>query len=343
MDWAFTGSQKEISSHHRSRRWLTLTCLLAGGMMFTLAGCDSEAMIASSKSEQQTALRILGTDSAVLMRADIEHQMSLLQEWMPDADDMTAYMEEAFDEVEDRTGIRLDEDVHGIYMAMAQLEEESNIGMLVFLDYDAKEVVDRLDIEEQTRRVEVDWPVDAFVLGDGQEMAVAFAEGSLVMVARGESHLRTMLDRAYDESAPVVKDELLSMVSDHNSWMVARNVDAIIGQIDLSELDGSGAMLRPLVASVQHVGVGVDTDSDRMFMEILIDPVDAVDSDDLENLFSGVKALLRMQARDVEELANLVEGIEVGSDNGFVSLGIEVERSDIERLEEAIQAQMSTY
>ena len=31
---------------------------------------------------------------------------------MPDADDMTAYMEEAFDEVEDRTGIRLDEDVH---------------------------------------------------------------------------------------------------------------------------------------------------------------------------------------------------------------------------------------
>ena len=78
-------------------------------------------------------------------------------------------------------------------------------------------------------------------------------------------------------------------------------------------------------------------------MEILIDPVDAVDSDDLENLFSGVKALLRMQARDVEELANLVEGIEVGSDNGFVSLGIEVERSDIERLEEAIQAQMSMY
>lgn len=341
MDLASTGSQNVISKHNRARRWLALTCFLAGGMMFTLAGCDSEAMLASSNTEQETALRILGSDSAMLMRADVEHQMDVMREWMPNSEDMTARLEEMMDEIDAHTGIRLDEDVHGVYMGMTGLQENANVGMLIFIDYDADDAVDRLDAENEVQRIDTEWPVDAFTIGEDAEIAVAFAEGSLIILARGEAHLRSLLNRAYDESAPVAMDELLTMIAEHDSWMIARNVDQAIGQMDLNELAGSAAMIRPVVASIQHLAVGTDTSADQLSMTLLVDPVDAVDANDLEKLFSGAKAMLRMQVRDMNELADLVEGIEVGTDNGFVTLEFDLNRADIERLESAMRTRMS--
>jgi len=329
-----------ISKHNRARRWLALTCFLAGGMMFTLAGCDSEAMLASSNSEQETALRILGSDSAMLMRADVEHQMDVMRDWMPNSDEMTARLEEMMGEVDAHTGIRLDEDVHGVYMGMSGLQENAHIGVLVFIDYDADDVVDRLDAETEVRRIDTEWPVNAFAIGDGSEMAVAFAEGSLIILARGEAHLRTLLDCAYDESAPVAMDDLLTMISEYDSWMIARDLDQAIAQMDLAELQGSASMIRPVVASVQHLAVGTDTNADRISMEVLVDPVDAVDAKDLENLFSGAKAMLRMQVRESKEMSDMVEGIEVGSKSGFVTLEFEIDRADVERLETALRTRM---
>jgi len=341
MDWATSGSRKEISNHHRARRFLALSCFLCGALLLTLAGCDTESvLIPDDSSELDTAMRILGSDSAVLAYGDVQHHFGVMAGLLEEFDEQTEAMDEVMSEVFERTGIQLDEDIHGVYVGLNYLNDDTEGALVVFVDFDQESVVERITQESDVTRIESSWPVDAFSPDNEHAPAIAFVEGSLIILGSDADVLTTLLARTYEEStSSLPSGAMFDKISSHYNWAMIRDLDqALQGERDF-ELDGVAAMILPAVRSVRDVGIGVSSDGESVEAQLFLDPTDQMASDDLESLLSGVKGMARLQFNGNDEVKSLIEKIEIDQDDGLVEVSFEADRDDLEALEYALKPQ----
>ena len=342
MLWHFSGSSSEISDRHRARTTLGLSFLVFGLFMLVLTGCDSEAMLSSDASERDTALRVLGTDARMMGYVDVHDQMAFSQDVMADNADMAEAFDEAMTRIREMSGVQLDQDVHGVYVAVSNFEENADGAVVAFVDFDQDAVAAAVASEEEFVRIDSDWPVDAFTVRNHEkDVSFAFAEGSFVMLANSETKLRSMLDRAYDQSAPVSMDPMMAAVADRSSWMVVRNLDQYVSDMGDENFTGDAAMLRPLMTSLQDIAVGMDQDAESVESELLIRPVSSVEVEDYANLMSGIRAMLRLQMRDMEFARDMVDRIDIEATDEWVTLEMSVEREELEELEARIREEMT--
>lgn len=341
MLWHFTGSSNAISNRHRVRRALGLSFLFGGFIMMTLTGCDAEAMLAPDSSDQDTAMRILGTDARIMGFVDIEGQMAVSRDIMQREADIAEAMDHLMERIFDATGIHLDQDVHGAYLAIDDLDENAQGTLLAFLDFDQEHVVREIEAEADITRIETEWPVDAYTARkEGDTMAIAFAEGRMVIITTGTDRLRTLLARAYDESAPAAMDDLMASVADHDTWMVVRGLDELSANMPGDNLSGQAAMIRPLLTSVNDIAMGVDNDVDSIESRFLIRPVASVSVDDYENLLSGVRAMMRLQLREFDAALDMVNKIEIDARDEWVELSMEADHDELEAMAEQLREEM---
>jgi len=355
MDSAFTGSHAATSDAafltapadyeetyvHRARRTLGFVFLVCAAILLTLTGCDSEGMLTADSSERDTALRILQVDSRMLAFADVDDQVDVALQMMGDNAEAQEMMDEALEHVFEMTGIRVEEDVHSVYMSISDFSDDARAGVVAFVDFDQDMVVDEATSMDDVVRLDTDWPVDAFTVeGHEGDAAVAFAEGSLIMMATHEGHLVDMLDRAYEEGGAVAIDPLLSEVADRNSWMVVRGISDYTNEMASAEMQGEMALLLPLMTSLENVAVGAYQDMDAMSSVAIIQPTSAVSVDDYASLLSGVRAMMRLQFRDMDVAMEMVDQIDIEAHDEWVSLEIDLDREDLERLEEEIREEM---
>lgn len=335
------GSDYERSNVHRARRTLGMMFLVCAAFVFTLTGCDSEGMLTADSSERDTALRILGVDSPMLAFADVDDQIDVARQMMGRDAQQQAMMEEGLNQVFEMTGIRVDEDVHAVYMGLTGFSNDAEGGMVAFVDFDQEAVADQAASMDGVVRFDTDWPVDAYSLA-GQEgnAAVAFAEGSLVLLASGRDHLETMLERAYEEGGSVQTDGMLAQVADRNSWMIVRNIGDYTNEIPQSDLGTELAMVLPLLTSLEDVAVGMNQDAETMAAKAIIRPNNSVSVDDYANLLSGVRAMMRLQFRDLDVATEMIDEINIDAEEEWVSLSFEVDREDMERLSEELREEM---
>ncbi len=331
----------EMSGIHRARRAMGIAFFLCAALMLTLTGCDSEAMLTADSSDRDTALRILQTDSRMLAFADVETQMDASMRMMGDDADYQAMVEEGLQQVYEMTGVRVDEDVHSVFVAIDDFSDDANGGVVAFVDFDQDEVASQAASIDEVERIDSDWPVDAFVIdGKNEEAAVAFAEGSLVLLATDVDHLRRMLDRAYGDSGPVSLDPMLAEVADRESWMIVRGLDDYTENMSMGDVPADLAMMQPLLSSLENMAVGFDQDGDSMSAEVLIQPNASVSVDDYANLLTGIRAMMRLQFRDLDVASEMVDRIDIEADGEWVSLEMEIDREDMERLEEELREEM---
>lgn len=341
MLWHFSGSSNAISDRHRIRRTLGLTFLFAGFVMMTLTGCDSEAMMGQKASDRETALRVLGTDARMMAYVDVENQIALTRDFAERNGELAAAMDSVLKRVLEETGIRIEEDVHGIYVAIQDFSDNAQGAALAFVEYDQERATSIIRDTNEFTPVQTQWPVDAFTVEkEGDAIAVAFVEGRLVMLATGTDKLITMLDRAYAESGQTTMDPFMEAVADRDSWMVVRHLDEYTAELADAELDGEAAMLKPLLTSLQDVAIGVDQDSKSMDARFLIRPISTVAVDDYTKLFTGVRAMVRMQVRDLPAARDVIDDIDIRSDDDWVRVDMEVDLDDLEDLGKQLRKEM---
>ena len=330
----------ERSRLHRARRALGLAFFACAALALTLTGCDTEAMLSPDSSDRDTALRILQTDSRILAFADVDSQMDTAMRVMGE-EGHQAMVAEGLERVYEMTGIRMDEDVHGIYLGIQDFTGEGRGGMVAFVDFDQENIASRAADLEEVTRMDTNWPVDAFMIdGRVNGPAVAFAEGTLVMMASDADMLRGMLDRAYQEGGAAVLDPLMAQVADRDTWFVARGISEFVDQLPASSGSTEMAMIRPLLGGIEDMAFGMDQDGESMSSETLIRPNDSVAVDDYESLLSGVRAMLRLQLRDYETAADMINRIDIDAEDEWVSMKMSIDREEIERLEEEIREEM---
>ena len=341
MLWHFSGSSNAISNRHRARRALGLSFLFGGFLMMTLTGCDTEAMLVPDSSDRDTALRILGTDARVMGFVDIEGQMAVSREIMQREADMAEAMDQLKDRVFEATGIQVDQDVHGAYVAIEDLNENAQGALLAFVDFDQEHVTQELESEAEIVRLDTEWPVDAYTAREGADtMAIAFAEGRLVIITTGADRLRALLARAYDESVPAVMDDLMASVADHDTWMVVRGLDELSADMPGENVSGQAALIRPLLTSLQDVAMGIDNDAESIESRFLIRPVASVSVDDYENLLSGVRAMMRLQLRDYDAALDMVNKIEIDARDEWVELSMQADHDELEAMANELREEM---
>ncbi len=343
MDWATSGSRKEISNHHRARRLLAVSCFLCGALLLTLAGCDTEGVVVSDdSSELETALRILGSDSAILAHSDVEHEFSVMTDLISERGAGVEDLEQLMAEVYAHTGIQLDENLHGAYFGVSELEEDASGALVAFVDFDQGAVIEKFLEESEVTSLDSQWPVDAYALGPHESAAVAFVEGTMVILSSDAEHLELLLDRTYNESAATLpSSQLFEEISEHYNWALIRDIDAVLNsELDFNlDLEGEGSMLIPVVRSVRHIGVGVSTDGESFEMEMYLAPTSEIQAGDLKSVLSGVKGIARLQFHDNDELKALVEKFDIEESNGLVQVSIEVDRDDLENFENAFKSE----
>lgn len=331
----------EHSYVHRARRTLGFVFLVCAAIVLTLTGCDSEGMLTADSSERDTALRILRVDSRMLAYADVENQIDVARQMMGQNAEQQAMMEEGLERVFEMTGIRVDEDVHSVYMGLTGFSNDAEGGVVAFAEFDQDAVVDQAASMEEVTRIDTDWPVDAFgIEGHENDPAVAFAEGSLIIMASSADHLAAMLDRAYQEGGSVSLDPMLAEVADRNSWMIVRGIGDYTNEIPESDLGAQLAMARPLLTSLEDLAIGMDQDAESMAAEAIIRPNDSVSVDDYANLLSGVRAMMRLQFRDLDVAMEMIDDIEIEAEDAWVSLEFEFDQGDMERLGEELREEM---
>jgi hypothetical protein len=341
MLWHFSGSTNAISDRHRIRRTLGLTFLFGGVLMMTLTGCDSEAMTDQGASDRETALRVLGTDARMMAYVDVENQIALTREMAERNGELAQVMDSVMKRVLDETGIRVEEDVHGIYVAIQDFTDNAEGGALAFVEFDQDRATSVIKQTDEFVRLDTQWPVDAFTVEDGGEaIAVAFVEGRLVMLATSSTRLQAMLDHAYAESGRPEMDPLMEAVADRDSWMIIRHLDEYASDFANAEVDGEAALLKPLMTSLQDVAIGVDQDSESMDSRILIRPISAVEVEDYARLITGARALMRMQVRELPAAQGLIDDIDIRSEDGWVRVDMEVNLDDIEEIGAQLREEM---
>jgi len=250
-------------------------------------------------------------------------------------------IEEGLENVYEMTGIRMDEDVHGIYLGISDLSREGRGGMVAFVDFDQEDVASHAADLEDVIRMDTNWPVDAFMVdGRPNSPAIAFAEGSLVMMASDADMLRDMLDRAYQEGGAVALDPMLAEVSTRDTWFIARGISEFIDELPASGGSSEMAMIRPLLGGVQDIAFGMDQDGENMSSETLIRPNGSVAVEDYESLLSGVRAMLRLQLRDYEIASDMIDRIDIDAEDEWVSMKMSIDREEMERLEEEIREEL---
>lgn len=341
MLWHFSGSTNAISDRHRIRRALGLTFFFGGILMMTLTGCDSEAMMNQGASDRDTALRVLGTDARMMAFVDVENQMALTRDFAERNGELAAAMDSVLKRVLEETGIRIDEDVHGVYVAVQDFTDNAEGAAVAFLEFDQDRATAIIRNTDEFTRVDTQWPVDAFTVEkEGVSFAMAFVEGRLVMLATGTAKLQTMLDRAYAESDRAMMDPLMEAVADRDSWMIVRHLDEYTAELAGAELEGQAALLKPLMTSLQDVAIGVDQDSRSMESRILIQPVPSIEVEDYARLITGVRAMMRMQVRDLPAARDLVDDIEINSRDAWVQIDMAVDLEDMDELAEQLREEM---
>lgn len=329
------------STIHRTRRALGLAFFVCAALVLTLTGCDSEAMLSADSTDRDTALRILQTDSRMLAFADIESQYDAATRLMGDDPEQMAMLEEGLERLYEMTGIRMEEDVHSVYVGMQDFSNAPRGGIVAFVDFDQNEVAEQAAELEGVVRLDSDWPVDAYsVESQDGGAAIAFAEGSLVLMATNTAVLRNMLDRAYQEEGTISMDPLLAEVADRDSWFVARGVGEFMDDLPPSGGSTEMALVRPLLGGIQDLAFGMDQDGESMSSQVLIRPNDTVTVDDYESLLSGVRAMLRLQVRDLDVASEMVNRIDIEADDDWVSLEMSMDREEMERLEDEIGSEL---
>jgi hypothetical protein len=319
------------------------TAILLAGVAFvlTLAGCDSEALQASQSSERDTALRILQTDARLLAFADVQRQLETGRSLLGGQDGYREMVDDAMTRIGDMTGIRMDEDVRGMYVGIQEGNQTPSGGMVAFVDHDSNTLAQQAADMEGMVRMETTWPVDAFAL-ESQErrLAIAFAEGSLILMASDPSMLEAMLDRAYGESRPAVIDPMLAAVAARNSWVMVRDAGTIFAAESSADGSAATALIRPLLSGIGDMAMGVDSDGQTVSAEIIIRPAEGVSTEDYESLLRGVRAMMRMQFGQLETASNLVERIDIDAETDWVSLRITTNIEEMALLEEEIREEL---
>lgn len=325
-----------------ARRGSAAAVFLVGvAFVLTLAGCDSEALQPSQSSERDTALRILQTDSRVLGFVDVQRQLDTGRSLLGGQDGYEEMVDDAMTRISDLTGIRMGEDVHGMYVGIQNMNQTPSGGMVAFVDHDPIALAGQAADMEGMVRMETTWPVDAFAIDqeDGR-LAVAFAEGSLILMASDPSTLDAMLDRAYGESRPAVIDPMLAAVATRSSWVMVRDAGAIMEATSPSDGSTATALIRPLLSGIGDMAMGMDSDGQSVSAEIIIRPDDGVSTEDYESLLRGVRAMMRMQFGQLETASTLVERIEIDSEEDWVSLRINTNVEEMALLEEEIREEL---
>lgn len=100
------------------------------------------------------------------------------------------------------------------------------------------------------------------------------------------------------------------------------------------------ALVRPLLGGIQDLAFGMDQDGESMSSQVLIRPNDTVTVDDYESLLSGVRAMLRLQVRDLDVASEMVNRIDIEADDDWVSLEMSMDREEMERLEDEIGSEL---
>jgi len=323
----------------RSPLSMAVLAMVVASMALVWTGCDSEAMVTADASERDMALRVLQADSRMLAYADVDSQLEAGRRMLGQNGDVQAMMDDVMNRVAEMTDIQLDEDVRGVYVGMQELGENVQGGMVGFVDYDQETLASQAADLEGMVRIDTQWPVDAFAVeGDEGQAAVAFAEGSLILMATDPEMLDRMLNRAYAESSTSSMDPLLDAVANRNAWVVIRDlgpwVDALSSGDGASEL----ALLRPLLGGIADLAMGMDQNGEQLSGEIIIRPNGTISVDDYESLLSGARAMLRLQLRDLEAASEMIDRIAIDASGEWVSLKMDVTREDLMRLEAEIRS-----
>jgi hypothetical protein len=326
---------------HRARRSLGFAFLVCAAFVLTLTSCDSEGMLTADSSERDTALRILRVDSRMLAYADVDDQIDMARQMMGMDAEEQVMMEEGLERVFEMSGIRIDEDVHAVYMGLTDFSDAAEGGIVAFVDYDPDAVANQAASMDEVVRIDTGWPADAYTLKDQDNgAAIAFAEGSLVVLASSRDYLETMLDRAYEEGGLVSTDDMLSEVADRKSWMIVRGIGEYTNEIPESEMPIEIAMARPLLTSLEDMAIGMNQDTESMDATVLIRPSGSVTVEDYANLLSGVRAMMRLQLRDLDVAMEMIDDIEIKAENEWVALSLDFDHADMERLGDELREEM---
>ncbi len=313
-----------------------LTTLLLGLFVLTLSACDAESMLdVDQSSELDIAMRILSVESGVLAHADVSHQLDMLTDFLPEGQEEARELEEALSEIYDHTGIDVREDLHGVYLGIDMGGRHEDGGVLVFVDFDQEEIIQKIEYETEVTPLETAWPVDAFVLDHRGSGAVAFIDGSIVILATNEYYLEDLLERAFsEEEYSFSGDALFEEVSGHHNWVLIRDVaQAVDAQNDL-RIEGPAAMILPVVNAVKDFAAGVDFDDEMVEVSLYLSPSGNIEADDLKSVIGGVRSLARVQFNRNDELVDLLQRIDIESDNDLVEVSIEMDMDDLERFQE---------
>ena len=162
---------------------------------------------------------------------------------------------------------------------------------------------------------------------ENPNLGAAFIEPGLIAVGPPSS-LRLALDTRAAGSGNVTQDEhlmrLVGRVDNANAWAVAR-FDALQGRSQLP------IEVMKQLPSISWFAASGQVDS-GLSAVIHAETRDAQAALDLREVIRGFVALVRMQAGQQAELAEVVNSIELSGDGNTVSLGFSIPAQAFERL-----------
>ena len=68
-------------------------------------------------------------------------------------------------------------------------------------------------------------------------------------------------------------------------------------------------------------------------VSLYLAPSGNIEADDLKSVIGGLRSLARVQFNRNDELVDLLQRIEIGSDNDLVEVSIEMDMDDLERFQ----------
>ena len=294
---------------------------LGTGLVASYMGLQTLTIIGGNPDEYT----YLPSDARVVAYANVRDVMDSemrqkLQQFQPRTDDGRAKVEAA-------TGVNIERDIDQVFAAMSDMGgnlEQHRPLLLVRGRFDEVKI-EGLD-RDQGGSVE-EYKGERLLVHPGANLAVAFVEPGLVAVGTAAS-VRRAIDTKSSGAGGLTDNadlmRLLHEVNDGNAWAVAR-FDALAASAQLPPAVASRLPPIAWFAASGHINGGIRG-------SLRAEARDENGARDLRDVMRGFIALARMQTGQRQDLADLMNSLELGGEGKTVSLGFSVPSETIEAL-----------
>jgi hypothetical protein len=329
MDWDISGSTAGISKvwdrHHvRARRSLAISCFMLGLALFVLAGCDSESLFGGSSSETEKALGMFDASFLVVAHIDLDRGFESLEDVLRESQHNLDDLDRAMEEVSTYLGINPRNDIHDVYVALSGIDSMAIGSLIAFVDFNQDEMITRLESVSELRKVETAGKTDSYRFEDRENMQFSLIDGTMIVVSNNDDQLNKMISRSNDSVPSSSNDAMLQLLDKRESWVMVRNVDVLLADMDDVEGNTELAELLPTIKAITSVGAGLNTSSGDFEGVVYIEPRPDVTAKDFASLISGFRAAARLAIEDGSEISDLLEEFDISTEKDLVRISLDI-------------------